>query len=340
MGTGWNMVRFSRNFNKGEEDLMAQFDVLVAGDYCLDLIFTGLPSLPVLGKEIVASGFEMLPGATYNSVAAMHRLGLRVAWASDFGTDEFSRFVLERSRAEGLTDRYFVLHHQPLRNITVAASYPEDRAFMAFYDPPPKIPAAVKALGSIQTNLVYLPGMFFGPLFDAAEAILTARKIRVVMDGNAWERETLKNPAVRRAIQRVDVFIPNAREALWLTGENDLLTALRMLSELCPQVVVKDGANGAYAMDHKRVIHVPALKLSPLDTTGAGDCFNAGYVKAMLAGKSLHERLQWGVITGGLSTLGMGGTGKRVTEEMVQEWLPKLEIPESFDSFSKDRKSD
>lgn len=304
-----------------------EYDVLVAGDYCLDLIFTGLPSLPVLGKEIVASDFDMLPGATYNSVAAMHRLGLRVAWASDFGTDEFSRFVLERSRAEGLSDRYFVMHNRSLRNITVAASYPADRAFIAFYDPPPKVPAAAKVLTSARTKMVYLPGMFSGPLFDAAEIILTARKLRVVMDGNAWERETetLKNPAVKRAVQRVDVFIPNAREARWITGEEDLMTALRVLTDLCRLVVVKDGANGAYAVENGDIIHIPALQLTPLDTTGAGDSFNAGFIKAWLAGKPLRECMRWGVVAGGLSTLGMGGTGKRVTEEMILEWLPKLD---------------
>jgi len=54
------------------------YDVLVAGSYSLDLIFTGLPHLPRLGEDLLASGFAMIPGEAYNSAVAMHRLGLKV----------------------------------------------------------------------------------------------------------------------------------------------------------------------------------------------------------------------------------------------------------------------
>ena len=82
--------------------MAASYDILVVGDYCLDLIFTGLPAMPALGKEIFSSGCTMLPGGSYNAAVAMHRLGLRVGWASDFGNDDFSRFVMDHARQEGL----------------------------------------------------------------------------------------------------------------------------------------------------------------------------------------------------------------------------------------------
>ena len=66
--------------------------------------------------------------------SAMHRLGLKVGWAADFGDDDFSRFTLERARAEGLDDALFVHHRRPLRRITVALSYPDDRAFITYVD--------------------------------------------------------------------------------------------------------------------------------------------------------------------------------------------------------------
>ena len=97
---------------------MSRYDVIVVGDYFVDLIFNGLPQFPVLGKEIVGSGFEMLPGGAYNAALAMHRLGLKVGWAADFGDDDFSRFALARARAEGLDDTLFVHHRRPLRRIT------------------------------------------------------------------------------------------------------------------------------------------------------------------------------------------------------------------------------
>jgi sugar/nucleoside kinase (ribokinase family) len=296
---------------------MPDYDVLVVGDYCLDVILTGLPSMPELGKEVVATGCEQIPGGAYNAAIAMHRLGLRVAWAADFGSDAYSRFVLEHVRAEGLDESHFVHHPRSLRNLTVAASFPADRAFLAFYDPPPTIPAAVRALATVRARVLYVPGLYSGPLLDAALLMVRARRMRIVMDGNSYESARMSSPRVRRALRAVDVLMPNASEAHRLTGEADILRALHVLASLTPCVVVKDGAGGAYACEAGEIAYVPALPVLPLDTTGAGDTFDAGFVAARLDGRPLAECLRWGNIVGGLSTLGPGGTGRVVTRQDV-----------------------
>lgn len=298
------------------------YDVLVVGDYCLDLIFTGLPRFPELGFEIVGTGFAMTPGGAYNSVAAMHRLGLRVGWAADFGDDDFSRFILEHAAQEGLDDSLFVRHKRPLRFITVAASYPEDRAFIGYYDPAPTMPAAMKALVTATARVLYVPGLYTGPLLDAGLRLVHARGTKLVMDGNSAEAgQTLEDGSVRRLLAELDAFMPSALEARKLTGKESVEDVLRALAEHCPLIVLKDGAGGAYACDGGRTVHSPAIPVTPLDTTGAGDCFNAGFLKAWLDERPLDECLRWGNIVGGLSTLGMGGTGRVVTAEEVEGWL-------------------
>lgn len=298
------------------------FDVIAIGDYCLDLIFTGLPRLPELGAEIASTGFEMIPGATYNAVMAMHRLGLAVGWAGDFGNDDFSRFVLERCRAEGLDTTLFVRHRRPMRRVTVALSYTDDRAFVAFYDPEATIPAAVKALAHVPARSIYVPGIVYHSVFHAGAAIAKARHMKLVMDGNAAD-DSLANPAVRRSIEQADVLLPNAREARCLTGKEDVQEALAELGAHCPLVVIKDGPQGAYAMAQGKRYYAPALPIIPLDTTGAGDCFSAGFVKAWLDGRPIEECLRWGNIVGGLSTLAHGGAGRVVTVKDVEEWLAR-----------------
>ncbi|MBN1954822.1 MAG: carbohydrate kinase family protein [Anaerolineae bacterium] len=297
------------------------YDVLVVGDYCLDFIFAGLPAFPRLGVEVVASAFAMTPGGAYNAVAAMHRLGLRVGWAADFGGDDFSRFILEQARAEGLDPALFVHHERPLRLITVAASYPEDRAFLAYYDPGPAVPAALKSLAQVAARAVYVAGLFCGPLFDAGRLLVRAKGMKLLMDGNSHEDICLADAAVRRAIGSVDLFLCNAREARRLTAEEDLDRAMEVLVGLVPLLVVKDGAGGAYACRGGQVLHEPALAVTPRDTTGAGDCFNAGFIAAWLEGRPLEECLQWGNVVGGLSTEGMGGTGRPVSRTEVEERL-------------------
>jgi sugar/nucleoside kinase (ribokinase family) len=108
---------------------MTKFDILTVESYTVDLVFTGLPSLPEMGKGVFSSGFDIVPGEAYNAAIALHRLGGQVAWAADFGNDLFRLFALEQARLEGIDEAFFVQHKRPLRRITVAASFPEDRAF-------------------------------------------------------------------------------------------------------------------------------------------------------------------------------------------------------------------
>jgi sugar/nucleoside kinase (ribokinase family) len=125
----------------------------------------------------------------------------------------------------------------------------------------------------------------------------------------------------------VDLFLPNALEARRMTGMADLMAAIRTLAKLCPLVVVKDGPAGAYACAGAEILHAPAIPVTPVDTTGAGDCFNAGFIKAWLDGRPLIECLRWGNIVGGLSTLARGGTGCVVTVADVEKYLPYFSGP-------------
>ncbi|RPI27337.1 MAG: hypothetical protein EHM70_17975, partial [Chloroflexota bacterium] len=96
---------------------------------------------------------------------------------------------------------------------------------------------------------------------------------------------------------------------------------LLKLGELCPLVVVKDGPRGAYACVGGEIIHSPGIAITPIDTTGAGDAFNAGFIRAWIDELPLEKCLRWGNVVGGLSTLERGGTGKVITCKDVENWL-------------------
>lgn len=281
-------------------------DVLLTGVYFCDLIFTGLPHMPVLGQEIFGSGFDLLPGGTFNTAIAMHRLGLKVGWQCDFGSDFFSRYVLDAARQAGLDDRYFRVQDVPLRNLTVSLSFAEDRAFVTFADlfRPPSVAGLMDAG---RTQCVVLPVFYYRP-----DIITLGQQVRdqgglLFMDC-AQSDVTLDTPGVIEALRAVDIFAPNETEALQLTGAASIEEALDILVPLTPLVILKQGARGATARQGDREIHVPALVgVEVLDTTGAGDCFNAGFLCAYLRGDPLERSLQLGNIVGGLST-GARGT--------------------------------
>jgi sugar/nucleoside kinase (ribokinase family) len=301
------------------------FDVIVVGSYTVDLIFSGMAELPQLGKDVLSTGFQMTPGEASISAISMHRLGLKVGWAADFGNDDFSRFALNCARQEGMDESLFVIHDRPYRRITAAASYPSDRAFITYYDPDPQVPAAMSALIISNARVLFVPGLYSGSLLGPATKIMRAKKMILAMDGNSSVGDTLgdtrQSKAIRKAIQSVDIFLPNASEARRLTGEQELPLAIQFLGKLCPLVVVKDGVNGSWAFSNQKLIHIPAITVEPVDTTGAGDNFNAGFLNAWLDGQSLDNCLKWGNIVGGLSTTVLGGTVRRITCDMVKKYL-------------------
>ena len=304
------------------------YDVLLFGDYWYDLIFTDLPRMPELGHELYAGSFDNVPGGVFINAVALRRLGLRVGWAADFGNDPFSRLTLEAAHREGLSDSLFQYHDRPYRRVTASASFPHDRAFMSYSDPGPKLSAPLKALaGGHTARAIVIPGLYFGPLFDGGQWLAHARRMKIVMDCQ-FTSHTLAEPAVRRAIQNVDVFMPNALEAKHLTGAATVAEALRALGELCPLVVIKDGGNGAHTICRDdpagRLYHEPALPVNVIDTTGAGDAFLAGFVRAWLDGKPISECLRWGNICGGLSATARGGATAAPTLAEVEKWPSKI----------------
>jgi sugar/nucleoside kinase (ribokinase family) len=300
-----------------------KYDVLVVGDATVDFIFTNLPRLPKLGEDTLARSFQMIPGEAYNTAVTLHRLGVKTAWAANFGNDYLSKIILDFCKAEGLDQTFFVHYNQPYQRLSVAASMPEERGFLSYYDPDPGLPAAIPALAKVNTRYLFIPGLFFGRMFDLALPVIQAKKIKVIMDGNNSDPVTLETKSLRNALKHVEIFLPNRRELLRMTGKEEIEDAMKVVAEYCPLVVVKAGADGSYAYDHKQIYHQPSIPVQVIDTTGAGDCFNAGFIRAMLSEKSLDECLQWGNISAGLSTEGHGAASVRVTDEMIEQQIRK-----------------
>ncbi|MGE5602297.1 MAG: carbohydrate kinase family protein, partial [Nitrososphaerales archaeon] len=157
--------------------------------------------------------------------------------------------------------------------------------------------------------------------FDAGLLLVHSRRIKLIMDGNGAEKAPPKDAGLRRALRSVDLFLPNLREARHLTGQSDPHAAVTALAALCRLPVLKAGGEGAYAAVDGKIIRAPAIPVTPVDTTGAGDCFNAGFIKAWLEGRPVEECLRWGNAVGGLSTTVAGGAGRVITPEDVAPYL-------------------
>lgn len=283
------------------------YDILLFGSYFCDLIFTGLPEMPRLGAEIFGRDVAVVPGAAFTTALACHRLGVRVGWSCDFGSDFFSRFVLDAAREAGLPDELFRVHPFPVRRVTVSLSFPHDRSFVSVVDGVAPVSPADLVMRH-RPRAVLLSHLEYG---EAQRALVeAAREVGALMYMDCQHSgATLETPGVADALQQVDMFAPNETEALQLTGAETLDEALERLAALTPLVIVKRGERGAVARAAGRTMSMPALPVDVVDTTGAGDCFNAGFLFAHLAGRPLEQCLRAGNICGGLSAAAYGGAG-------------------------------
>ena len=299
----------------GLECVALPYDVLVIGRPSCDLVFTGLPSWPNVGGEIFAQGLTVSAGGAFNTVAALHRLRLRTGLVGIIGSDSWSERCLDAIRAEGVpTDLLFALD-QPLPSVSVCLAHVGDRGFVT-YEPPAeevreafiKHALAVVARECAGYLLCWLTEQL--PVFAAAAR---ARGMRVVVD-SGWDVTELDSEQIRALMPHADVVFANELEASAITGESNPLLAVRRLGGLAPFVVVKRGVTGSSAVVEGREYHAPTEPVEVVDATGAGDCFNAGFLYGWRHGLPVESCLRLGNICGGMSVAVAGGYAGAPTE--------------------------
>jgi sugar/nucleoside kinase (ribokinase family) len=302
-----------------------EFDVIVLGDYCLDLIFTGLEGFPKLGTEVEAKALSVETGGPCNTALALHRLSVKTGWACEFGEDEFSQITLRKLRDEHFPEDLFVFSKGDVRKITVSLSYPDDRAFIAYYDEGKMVETAIKGIITGKSKVIVIPALIFGPSLFASSLLTRIKGAQIYMDGNCSdEKLTIQDKDIRKALECVRFYSPNAREARAITQLDNLEQTAKELGKLCQTVIVKDGGNGCWCSDNNQLYFEPAHKVKVVDTTGAGDCFNAGFLCAWLKGRDISTCLKWGNIAGALSTQKAGGNGYRLSVEEISTILGEV----------------
>ncbi|MFJ5677894.1 carbohydrate kinase family protein [Streptomyces sp. NPDC093097] len=295
--------------------------VLVAGAYSVDLVFRELAGPVAFGSEVWAGGMGMVPGGAFTLAMGLRRLRREVVWAADFGSDVFSQEVLAVARVEGLDERGFRHHAQPVRNVTVALSGPQDRAMIAYEDPVAVRPLA-ELIATYRPAVLMLPYLQYGPEVSNALDVAAEHGCHVFMDCQDYPGH-LDMPDVAKALSQVQVFAPNEAEALRITGADSAAEALEILADLVPVAVVKRGGKGAIAAEAGRRVARAAPVVRVVDTTGAGDCFNVGFLHQRLAGGSLEECLAAGVACGAAAVTGPGSSAA-LDSAGLRAWLARL----------------
>jgi sugar/nucleoside kinase (ribokinase family) len=292
--------------------------VVIAGEINVDLIFAGLPAMPQLGRETLAQTYAQCAGSSSMILAlGLARLGDPVRFAGRCGDDSFGRFCVDALRERGVDTQSIIADGALRTGVTVAISTHGDRALLTW-------PGAIAELAAGDVNDAVLAGAQhlhvssyylqtklrpqLGELFARARAAGLTTSLDPGSDPEErWGREIFD------VLRHVDLFLPNESEARALTGANTPEDALRALDNGVTRTVVKAGSRGAFALEQSQIVFAPAYVAQPVDTTGAGDSFNSGFLHAWLRDLPVLECLCWGNACGALSTRGIGGTATQAT---------------------------
>lgn len=293
--------------------------VLVAGDANVDLVLRG-DVVPRFGQaeQLVDSGELVLGGSASIAACGIARLGVPTSLVARVGDDAFGRFQLDGLAAAGVSTTHVVVDPVVPTGLSVILSAPDDRAILTVPGTIPTLRASDvrTALAATDATHLHVASYFLQPTL-AAElpgllAEVRAAGVTVSLDTN-WDPAE-QWAGVLELLPHVDVFLPNLAELRALGSGADVDIA-RDLARRGPRVVVKAGADGGWSLDATGAFfQAPGLPVDVVDTTGAGDSFDAGYLAALAHGVADEaERLRWAAAAGSLSTLGSGGTGRQAS---------------------------
>ena len=292
-------------------------DLLVIGDCNPDVLVLGDDVTPAFGQQekLVTSMSLVVGGSASITAVAAARLGLRVALVAAVGDDAAGTFMLAELARAGVDTGAMAVRAQLPTGMTVALSRGADRAILTAEGAiatltPADVPADLLARARhVHVSSYFLVERSLGPGLAALLATARAGGASTSLDTN-WD------PAGRwgadffpDVLAQTDVLLPNEAEALRLAGTTDLPDAIASLTRAGGAIAVKLGARGAlYANRSQQYLATPP-PVSPVDTTGARDCFNAGLLAGLLRGFEPPAALALGCAAGAASTRGIGGTG-------------------------------
>jgi sugar/nucleoside kinase (ribokinase family) len=300
--------------------------VLVVGEINVDLVLQGAHAFPTPGKEVVVEDVVLTLGSA-SAICAMGlaRLGTPVAFVGKVGTDPWGDFCVDAMREAGIDVSRVVGDPRIKTGVTVSITSPRDRALVSYLgsiralrgeDVPD---SALRGFNHLHVSSYFLqeglrPAL--RKLFARAHAAGLTTSLDPGFDpSERWEADIVDT------LVETDLFFPNEVELAAITEEGDVTLALRRLENGRTRVVAKLGAQGCVTLEDGRPLAVPAFPVDPLDTTGAGDSFDAGFLHAWLEGRPVTDCLRWGAACGALSTRALGGTGRQADRAEVERMV-------------------
>ncbi len=293
------------------------FRALCLGNVLMDVLVKPVDKLPPPGGLLSVKHVELaLGGCASNTSVALSRLGVGTSLWGKVGQDHFSQFALQELDRSGVETSGMVKDPKVSTSATVVlVDSKARRSFLHSVAANDHIHRGDLKLSRLSYfNHLHIGGYFLFPALDGSPMAGILREaqgkgLTTSLD-TAWDLKGRWIKALKPCLPYLDYFMPSEREVKMLLGYTHPVKAakafLRMGSKC---VVIKLGEKGSYFLSRKGESgQVPAFKAKVVDTTGAGDCFCAGFIKGLSLRWSLRECLRLGNAAGACAVSKLGAT--------------------------------
>ena len=289
------------------------YDVLVAGELNVDIILNHINKFPVVGKEVLSGDMTITLGSSSGIFASnLSVLGSKVAFRGMLARDHFGEDLVAALKSKGVDTDHILYTTERGTGATIALNFDEDRAMITYQGS-----MALFSLEHVSEDLLrkskhlHVSSIFLstGLKKDVCQLFRLAKSLGLTTSLDPqWDPEETWDIDFKSLLPDVDVFLPNESELRAITGKQDIREAVKALP-FTNILIVKSGRDGAYLWSGNEYIHQRAfLNEKVVDSIGAGDSFDAGFVHRFIQGKSLKECLEFAALTGAISTTRAGGT--------------------------------
>ena len=293
---------------------MVNKKVFVIGELNIDLIMKGDSIVPEFNQEKLMDSFDMVLGSSSAITAScLAGLGMDVYFVGIVGDDMFGHFCIEELNKKGINTNYVQIVPKIQTGVTVSLSTSKDRALLTFMGSISEL--SIEDVPSEIFNMA--DHIHFGSYFLQTKMIEHWKDLFVNAGRNnistsfdtGWDpNENWERNEILALLQHTSLFIPSEIEIKNIFDLNDVNQIKNISLPKYGSVIVKLGEKGSILIDAQgNETKIEGYPITPIDTTGAGDSFNAGVIYGHLNGFDHKELLEFSNACGAIATLRIGG---------------------------------
>lgn len=304
------------------------FDLIVVGEINPDLILSGNVE-PSFGQveKVIDDAVLTIGSSSCIFACGAARLGLKVAFIGKIGLDEFGNFMVRQLALYGIDTSGIIIDSKTKTGLSVILSRGNDRAILTYGGSIPELMYQEINLGMIAKARHLHIGSYFmlkklQPDIPNLFKLAHKKGLTTSMDTN-FDPDERWDGGIAAALEETDIFLPNQTELEEISGVRDHFQAMAKIAGDGKIVAVKLGPEGGIAYRAGVTVKAKAIPVHVVDTTGAGDSFDAGFIYGYLSKWGIEKSLQFACICGSLSTLKPGGTAGQPTLAQSISFLPE-----------------